>query len=275
MPLLICSVDEEENIFKINGFIFLQAICSGTILLFTYIALLYMPFGDAMTIVFTSPIFAMILSKIFLNEPCSMYKTFSLISLTLGVMLVLQPPFIFGQSNRTTDIEIAKTKRGKEYYYGASLAFGSAIASALHCVSVGRLFRNSTSNSALLLAFYGGVGGLFVILPAAYVDKSQSVFSTNIVNIMPRTWGLLLSVSMLGLIGFVAVNLSLKKIKPVYASFVGVSEIALAYICQVTIFHTVPSLCGIIGSIMVVITVCTLPFEAIISERFRKLVQKI
>ena len=272
---MICNVEEDENIVTINGLIFLQAICSGTILLFTYIALLCMPFGDAMTIIFTAPIFAMVLSKIFLKEPCSIYKTLCLISLIVGVMLVLQPPLIFGQSNYNTDFGIAKTKRGEEYYYGAALAFGSAFASALHCVSVGRIFRNSSTNSALLLAFYGGFGGLLVILPAAYVDESQSVFSTNIVNIMARTWGLLFSVAILGLIGFVAVNLSIKKIKPVYASFVGVSEIALAYISQVTIFHTVPSLCGVIGSIMVVITVCTLPFEAIIYEKFRKLFQKI
>ena len=275
MPLLICNVDKEESMVKINALIFLQAICSGTIILFTYIALLYMPFGDAMTVIFTAPIFSMIFAKFFLKEPCSIYKTFCLISLILGVMLVLQPPFIFGQSNRKTDFGIAKTKRGVEYYYGAGLAFGSAIASALHCVSVGRIFRNSTSNSALLLAFYGGCGGLLIILPTAYVDERQSVFSTKFVNIMPITWVLLFAVAILGLIGFVAVNLSIKKIKPVYASFVGVSEIVLAYISQVSIFSTMPSQCGIIGSIIVITSLCTLPFEVIVSEKFRKLAQKI
>ena len=275
MPLLICNVDKEENIGKINGLIFLQAICSGSILLFEYIALLYMPFGDAMTIIFTAPIFAMILAKVFLKEPCSIYKSLCLISLILGVMLVLQPPFMFSQSNRKTDFGIVKTKRGVEYYYGAASGFGSAIGSALHYVSVGRIFRNSTSNSALLLAFYGGWGGLLVILPAAYVDERQSVFSTNAVNIMPITWLLLFAVATLGLIGDVAETLSIKKIQPVYASFVGVSEIVLAYISQVSIFHTVPSLYGIIGSIIVITSVFTLPFEVIVSEKFRKLVQKI
>ena len=114
-----------------------------------------------------------------------------------------------------------------------------------------------------------------VILPAAYVDGRQSVFSTNVVNIMPIKWVLLFAVAILGLIGFVAVNLSIKKIKPVYASFVGVSEIVLAYISQVSIFNTVPSQCGIIGSIIVITSLCTLQFEVIVSEKFRKLAQKI
>ena len=84
-----------------------------------------------------------------------------------GVILVLQPPFIFDK------VEVLPTKENGNYYFGASMAFASSIAGGFHYVIVGRLLRNSTTNSALLLAFYGGFGGLLVLLPAVYLDDNQ------------------------------------------------------------------------------------------------------
>ena len=167
--------------------------------------------------------------------------------------------------NNNTDI--SKTKDNDNYYFGASMAFASSISGGFHYVIVGRLFKNSTSNSALLLAFYGGFGGLLILLPAAYLDDNQRILSRNILNISGRMWVELCTIAVLGLIGFVTVNVSIQHIKPLYVSFVGVSEIVLAYIAQIVVFSLVPNLFGIIGSIIVVLVVCVLPLETMISEK--------
>ena len=107
-PLLVCKVDKEESMFRINALILLQGMCSLSAPFLVYIFLLYMPFGDAMSIVFTAPIFAMSLSKFFLGEACGFYKILCLISLFVGILLILQPPFIFDQSRPTNNFEIIK-----------------------------------------------------------------------------------------------------------------------------------------------------------------------
>jgi drug/metabolite transporter (DMT)-like permease len=260
-PLLVHEVDEEENIYIINLLLCIQAICSGLILFCCYVSFLYMPFGDAMTIIFTAPIFTMVLSKIFLNDTCKLYKLICAMALLSGVTLVLQPPFIFDK------MEVLPTKENGKYYFGASMAFASSIAGGFHYVIVGRLLRNSTTNSALLLAFYGGFGGLLVLLPVVYLDDNQRIFSTNIVNISGQTWAELSAIAVLGLIGFVTINVSMKHIKPIYVSFVSVSEIVLAYIAQIVVFSMVPNVFGIVGSLIVILAVCALPLETIISEK--------
>ena len=80
-------------------------------------------------------------------------------------------------------------------------------------------------------------------------------------------WVELCTIAVLGLIGFVTVNVSIQHIKPLYVSFVGVSEIVLAYIAQIVVFSLVPNLFGIIGSIIVVLVVSALPLETMISEK--------
>ena len=253
----------------------MQAISSGIILLCTYLSIIYMPFGDAVTIIFTTPITTMILSSLFLNDTCKLYKWFCSISLFAGVMLVLQPPFIFGKSEDITDFGIMKNNYGREYYFGACMALMSSFAGAIHLVIVGRLFKNSTTNSAMLLAFYGGFGGLLVISPAAFLDDNQRIFSMDIITISWTKWASLSVVALLGLIGFVAINLSIKQIKPVYVSFVGVLEIVMAYIAQVLIFHTPPTLYSITGSIIVLITVIALPLESMIYAKLPNSMQNV
>ena len=80
-------------------------------------------------------------------------------------------------------------------------------------------------------------------------------------------WVELCTIAVLGLIGFVTVNVSIQHIKPLYVSFVGVSEIVFAYIAQIVVFGMVPNLYGIIGSVIVVLVVCALPLETMISEK--------
>ena len=154
------------------------------------------------------------------------------------------------------------------------MAFLSSIASAVHKVSVGRLCKNSTTNSAILLAFYGGFGGLCVTLPAAFLNHGQRIFSAEIVSISKTTWAALSTVASLGLVGFVAVNLSIKKTSPVFSSFVACIEIAFAYVAQSFIFDTVPNVFGIVGSIIVIGTVSTLPIKEIISQKMQHWYQR-
>lgn len=54
-----------------------------------------LPLGDATTIIFSSPVFVMVLSLIILREPCGFFRTFIVALLLAGVILIAKPPFIF------------------------------------------------------------------------------------------------------------------------------------------------------------------------------------
>ena len=271
--MLFGEVDKTENIFVVLLLVITQAICSGLTLLGNYVSFLYMPFADAMTIVYTAPVFTMVLSSIFFKDRFKFYKIFCTILLLFGVILVLQPPKLFGQP-KTEDNPNTTESRYRGFYFGSFMAFLSSFSIAWHGVAVGRLLKNSTTNSAMLLAFYAGFGQMIVTLPFAMIDENQTIFSENLIQISETTWVVMLVVVALGLMAFLAINLAISFIEPVYVNFIGVLEIVMAYIIQVVVFHTSVNVCGVLGSMIVALTVFSVPLEKWISNKLPECIQK-
>ena len=72
-----------------------QGVCAACIIIFMFISVLLIPLGDASTVIFTAPIFCMILSAIFLEDRLGLFKIFAGMLLLVGVILVVRPPFLF------------------------------------------------------------------------------------------------------------------------------------------------------------------------------------
>lgn len=66
--------------------------CAGTAsLLAVYLALQRLPVGDAQTILFSSPVFVLVLSFIFLHEPVTTFDAIAAVISIAGVVLVIRP----------------------------------------------------------------------------------------------------------------------------------------------------------------------------------------
>ena len=62
IPIWICTVDDHHNIHIIRTLLIVQGVCAALCLLTAYISVTVMPLGDAMAIVFTSPLSTMLLA---------------------------------------------------------------------------------------------------------------------------------------------------------------------------------------------------------------------
>ena len=60
-----------------------------------FAAVTAIPIGDALTVVYSNPIFTMIFSAIFLGNRLRLYKITLGLVLSLGIVLVVKPPFLF------------------------------------------------------------------------------------------------------------------------------------------------------------------------------------
>lgn len=81
---------------KMKSFLFLfQGIVGGLTLVLLFFTFRRLPLGDATTIIFSSPVFVMVLSFIILREPCGFFRAIIIALLLTGVILIAKPPFIF------------------------------------------------------------------------------------------------------------------------------------------------------------------------------------
>ncbi len=102
----------------------LQGLLGGAMVLCVFFGVLYMPLGDALTIIFSVPLFTMLFSRIILGTRLNNYKIVCGLCLVAGVVLVARPPFLF-QDNYDNDV------RNATYWTGFSCCLGTAISGAL------------------------------------------------------------------------------------------------------------------------------------------------
>ena len=72
-----------------------QGFCAGIVMILCFAAVTEIPIGDALTVVYSNPIFTMIFSAIFLGNRLRLYKITLGLVLSLGIVLVVKPPFLF------------------------------------------------------------------------------------------------------------------------------------------------------------------------------------
>ena len=208
----------------------LQGLFTGLRILFTFSSVLYMPLGDSLTIVFTEPLWTILLSRIILSIKISAWKILFGCLLVCGMVLCVQPPFLFPAG------DVGHV--GPQYYLGVLLALGTAIMGAMANVCIARCERVSSN----VLVFYSGLGGLLIaFICTGFDEKNKIIFDISAVDV--TTWLLLCLVGLTGMVGHFSLTRSLRLIPPTTVAVLRSLEIVLAYIVQVIRHTNIKSSC--------------------------------
>ena len=131
----------------------LQGLCSGLRVGCALSSMTYIPLGDALTIIFTEPIWTLLFTKVFLGSKISLRKLLFCLLLIAGAVLVIKPPGIFPEPSRENTLKLffkAKSLSGEDAILGEGdpsyvlligtvLALGAAISGAMQNVLIARL----------------------------------------------------------------------------------------------------------------------------------------
>ena len=202
--------------------------------MFQFACVRYMPIGDALTIVFTEPLWTLVLSKLVLKIRVGLWKIGFGISLILGMVLCIQPPFIF-PSTTSTEEDDSKNSNG-DYFFGVGLALSTAVAGSMANVAIAKCEKVSSK----VMVFYNGIGGVILALICSYYDHDNSiVFSITTISL--NTWLLLGLLGLSGILGYFSMTRSLRLIPPTTVAVLRALEIILAYIAEVREINVIRS----------------------------------
>ena len=247
--------------------------------MFQFACVRYMPIGDALTIVFTEPLWTLVLSKLILKIRVGLWKIGFGISLILGMVLCIQPPFLFPSKNSSEDDD---SQNGMEdYYFGVGLALSTAVAGSLANVAIAKCEKVSSK----VMVFYNGIGGVILALICSFFDHENSiVFSITTISL--NTWLLLGLLGVSGILGYFSMTRSLRLIPPTTVAVLRALEIILAYFAQVrnvikgrnnqggnisilyqaVFMEEIPNIISISGSSLVMFSVFAFAMEEVISR---------
>lgn len=164
--------------------------------------------------VYSSPVFVMIMSHIWLREPCGFYRTFIVFFLVTGVVFITKPPFIF----INPDIKHTYNILG----YVAAL-FGT-IFTAMNIVVMRKCKDVHFSVLVFQFSFWSLVISTLIL-----------VFGGNaaVPNQTPTQWFLVVLVAVFGLSGQILVAIALGYEGAGRVAVTRSMDIVLAYVLQV------------------------------------------
>jgi len=262
----------EKSLDKV--LVVLQGLFGGARILFQFACVQYMPIGDALTIVFTEPLWTLILSKLLLKVRIGAWKVAFGLLLIAGMVLCIQPPFLFpsqadavcnstgsSSSARNTSAEDLNTDEDEDsgYYMGVLLAIATAVTGSMANVTIAKCEKVSSK----VMVFYSGLGGLLISLVCSSRDPANAILF-SITAITGDTWLMLILLGLMGIIGYFSMTRSLRLIPPTTVAVLRALEIILAYIAQAVVMGEIPNIISISGSSLVMFSVVAFALEEIV-----------
>ena len=274
---------------KIKVLMVLQGFLGSTVIICAFSCMLLMPLGDALTLLFTEPFSTMFMAAIFLGHRLRLFRIGIGLLLLVGVVLVIQPPYIFQQTDTAfqdpiqnyfiqsqfqTLVRIYNPREEinyhtKLYYIGVIVAMSAAMLKGVLNISVNQCAKIKSS----VLMWWTGLGGIFVSLTAFTFDANARMLSDRVLEVTLTEWLLYSGLAITGLIGYFCMTKSLQMIDPTCVAFVRSLEIIFGYIVQITILGQIPSVLSLSGAVLVFVSVASYSLQyrimAVIPYAFR------
>ena len=266
------GADERSNhsICVIRLFVFFQAVFGAARLYMNFLCLSYMPLGDALTIIFTEPLFTIILSLVFFRIGIGFFKIVLGFGLIAGMILCIQPPFIFPSREEEEEGKHESSldqSRRSGYYTGVALAAGCAFSGAV-CNILIRECHGRVRTLSLVL--HAGLAGIVVGLLGCAWDPDNSRLLYNIRTLSAIDWLILIGISAVGMMAYVTMTAALKSITATTVSVLRALEIVLAYGCQIAFLGVMPNVICVGGASLVMFCVIGIAVEESIKQRRRE-----
>ena len=230
------AIKSQENLLGPKDFRFLlvlRAVFGATNVFLNFMAFRYLPLGEAAVIIFSVPVFVTLAARICLKEPCGIFQSITVLLTVIGIILTTKLPSKLSSNSKAYT---------PESLYGIAAAIGSLSFSTLRFI----LIRKVKSVHTSIIMFNNSWISLIetLILTAIFSNfKWQNCGSDGFFIIVLGV------VSYLGQL-FLTTSLQCEMAGPV-STVRSATDIVLAFVWQITLFHEAPDGLSVSGAILV------------------------
>lgn len=236
-----------------------------------YYGISKLPFGDGTAISFTSPVFAVVLGRIFIGEPMGLVESVSCLVCLTGLILETKPAFIFGGSIYTPEqnvaalIDLISALSEASMYLvirGVGHSAGEQPPHALHLSCWSGLMSTIVSFSAM---------GIQLTITDTDEESNTELFQwvTD-----PIAW---FAVACLGITAVVAdytIKKGVQQVPAAQASIVRASDIVWAFVGQITLIGDPSNWFAISGASLVFLSGIILAIPKLLEARHEARLEK-
>ena len=223
------------------------AICSSTL----YYSFRHLPLGDARALTAAQPIFVTLVACVFLRESCGIFDILALIASLLGMFLLTQPPFIFGQHGDTI--------YNAQYYIAAAAAIGGMMCQAFSYVATRAIKQ---VDFAVVTAWSGLFGSFIPILFSVMIGTFSFPLTKNTFYVF-----------LIGFFSFLGQSMMTLALQVEEAGTVSLlrktDDILLAFALQILYFKEIPNALAVLGAVVITTSVLIYGGRKIVDRKVR------
>lgn len=220
---------QKELVFRFPFATFTMAITQGLSIYFYYLALERTTIANAVLLVYTAPLFSVILSSIFLHEKIEKRTIYAIIFSLLGVLIVSNP----------SQINLSPTQ-----FYGSLFALIGGFFYAAMAISSKSLTHKTTP-------LYSAFWQYFIIAICSFFF----IFPLNLSKVLPNVPFLLYLGWAAGGFAFLLYMHGIKKVKGQIIQIITVLEIVISSLSGVIFLHEKLELLTVFGGIFILLSV--------------------
>ena len=211
---------------------FSSSFFSGITICCYYYSLTLLSLGNAIGVYNIFPVFSFFIAYLVLREPLKRIQLLILLFAMIGVVLIAQPTFLFGDFSSNSSNNKQSNESESLIMFGYAICILGAITQALSMIFTRKL--KNIGNDILLgtlyihavaLAFWGLFGSVVIF------------GSVNLRHFNVLVWIYLNLIGILGFVGVLLLNYSLLKLAGGYASLIRSMDVVIGYILQIVILN--------------------------------------
>lgn len=225
-----------------NRLLLKRGVFGGVALSFYFHSLYFLPISIASVLQRTNPLWIGVLGVLFYKEKYTIFHFLTTIISFVGVLLIMKPDFLFGESNTSSD-------NNYNYIIGVSLALGNAVFNSMVALTI-RELKDKTN--ILIIVFYFNFFNL-LLAGLGEVFESAKALSFN-------EWILMILIAIVGWIGQICRARALFLEKAFYLSIIGYFQVIFGYLFDVFLLNEVFDTLAYIGMLLIIFTMASMVF---------------
>lgn len=233
VSLFLSYIDVRRKKISLFGTHYLLLLARGTVgafaLIAVYSAVTILPLAEATVLQYMHPMFVALLALLFLGERFNMQLVFAIGISFVGVLLVVEPAWVFGVGASTLDP------------FGVTMALLGAFGSAIAYVLVRKL--SALEDSSVIIVYFP-----MIALPISILLLGDdAVWPAD-----AYTWLLLLLVGVFTQMGQVGLTKSMQTEAAARATAFSYVQVLFALLFGIVVFNEWPSSSALIGAALIV-----------------------
>ena len=210
--------------------------------------------------IFSSPVFTLILTFLVLGHRHSLWKIFFAFIVFIGVVMIIKPPFLFGTTTSPTISEGINL-------FGILMAVTTAILGGCQSTILHYL---KNINSIILVFWTGVIGILECLVFGCFYGKTSIIFGAHWNITFESVWQLLV-IAIVGTLALVVTTKAYQLLDPTICVVLSSQEVLLGFIIQAYFFKDPVGIWNILGGSLVLISGICISSESFFLSLYQRI----